>query len=172
MSAELVRLYTQYRVQRTIIKARQREELEQELMPYAVALGHQFIAERKTNRVEDINAAIGLKNKTFFYKMKRYAEEAFKLPQPVPTPPPLEEVEAAVEEVLSPTYELGYIYSNRASEGNEVAEVAVEFLTGDARSFLLKIEDGFVTMPDEWLADTANHATYKQIIREIESAVS
>lgn len=154
--------YIRYRAKRMEIKKRHRVELEKELTNEALSLGEAFIAQRALGkRIEDIGYMIGLKNRTFIYKMidlynKAQAEEEKHSeyePEPV-------EVEEKPEKVDA-EYEINY-------SGNTA--VVTVYREEDATQHIVETFQGIIEMPEEWITepDRTQRKLYAKIIKEIE----
>lgn len=156
MVSELVKSYTAYRTKREKIKARQRKELEAELMPEAISIGAAFVREQEKGRsVVEIAGSLGLKNRTFLYQMKALYK-ASEHPSTAPESPEPTEVSPGPEV----TYEAG---------GHGLVYVTINDFDGFT-TYSVDVDDkGRVTStPDEWATHTKERRQlYKQIVQEI-----
>lgn len=154
MSAELVSRYIKYRTKRAQIKARQREELEHELTPWALDLGEAIIEQRAHGkRIEDIGFLIGLKNRTFIYKMID-AYNAAHAP------------EFEIPEVQEPGENLDKRYEIDYTESSANVKVYGE---EEVNLFAVPFFQGVVELPEVWVTEPDRHKRklYSQIAKEV-----
>lgn len=154
--SNLINAYLKYKTQRAKIKARQREELEHELAWLAVDVGREIDVE-KTNgtKIEEISFMIGLKNRTFIYKMWNAFLDSQKEPE--------QTIDEPVDEQLEP-YEYYF-----AKDGKSVR---VTFDEDELVYLDLDDEGNVVDVPESWTQGTKEERKrYAIIIKEIESHV-
>lgn len=154
----LIARYIRYRTKRAQIKARQREELELELLPEAVDLGQSIKEQRSLGkRIDDIGYMIGLKNRTFIYKMLDTYEDSKQ--EELPITPEIEPVKT-----LDKPYEIEY------TESSAIVKVYDE---ESSETFTISTYQGIIEIPQEWVgeADRAKRKLYAQITKEINERV-
>lgn len=152
MTNEMVRAMIAYREQKTKIKAKQRSELNESLIPWAKTLGKTIIEARDHGMtIQEIADTIGLQNRSFIYEMIRAAK-----------PEQEQEQEAVVSEatVSASTPEYTILYYDGAA--------VVSF---DAyESYEVMVIDGVPDVPEEWSEHSAaRRALYKKVIQEIKN---
>ena len=147
--------YARYVRQREKIKARQREELEIELTPFAERLGHEIVElQNAGHRIEDVAAFIGMRGRNFLYKMKSY------LPQ---TPSGKPEDAPTADETPTSAYDIVW--------GRNAATVDPDPADDDAGVWVIQVVDGEPVIPEEWLIETnrERRKLYATILSEIEN---
>lgn len=160
MTNKLVNSYINYVSKRSAIRRRQRSELQEELAPLLKEFGRAVIDEQKNGkRIEDIEYAIGTKNRTLIYDAKRAAKglEPREAPTPQPTP---ENPSESRWEVVGPVGTVGY-------------RIWDAFIVGVYKGSVQEVPDnlGAIEIPDYWAADTENQDLYREIIAHIKTQV-
>lgn len=158
MTEQLVTAYTRYKAQRERIKERQRQELEEALLPYAHDLG-EAIADAKSRglKVDDIATLIGNKNRNFQYEMLHaYSQTTKDTMEPMsPQEEPVQDVTWKVEPVDGGGPDAWYVEVNT----NNTMDCWI------VKTYKGSVED----LPDEWLtAPPESRKLYQDIVAEIE----
>lgn len=151
----MINEYLKYKRQREKIKARQRDELERELIPQAIDLGRAIHeAKHDGKKITEIAFTLGLKNRTFIYKMLNTYLTS--------------KVEVGVEpepEFTAEPEEAGIITFSK-----DRRRALVSFGDLGTVTVGLDAEGNVVDMPDEWLTGTKEERkAYAAIIKDIES---
>jgi hypothetical protein len=160
-TTKLVQAVVKYRTKRAEIKARQRQELEQELEPWKADVGDEVSNVRRHGlSVQDVCNAIGNQNRTFVYDMIGASARRNGT--------------AKFEEAVNPTRdaaEVERLKSLGATYEIEYGDNAVRVVFDDDVSteyYDIQIIDGSPDLPDEWADHTKERREiYKTIIREI-----
>lgn len=163
MTEQLVTAYTRYKVQKAKIKARQRQELEKELEPWARDVGEAILAEKVNGlKVDEIAILIGNKNRNFQYDMMRTATNGLLVDNgidPVTTKPLVE----------SEPDELQFTIRSNAADKWQV-DTWRNDSDVEPESYVLETYKGKVQdLPESWLTATpADRNVYRMIIAEVE----
>lgn len=153
---ELISSFVKYRQKRAEIRARQRAELEQELRPFLKDFGQAILEEQKNGkRIEDIEYAIGAKNRTLVYAAKRAAKDVFKAVAPTTPEEPVEPSEPR--------------WTATEVEYNDFGNHAWSWVTIDDKVVQVSFFEGDALIPDEWALDTENASLYREIIKHIKA---
>jgi hypothetical protein len=154
--SRVVKTYTDYLKKKAEIRARQRQELADELDPYLKALGDEIIkAQADGKRIEDIEYEMGAKNRTLVYAAKRRSKSGKPVRASVP--------EDDILEPEKPTWSLQRLIVDEAG----VAFYEARWEDGSRIGLIEVGEDNSITLPDEWALDKDNTAMYREIVQEI-----
>lgn len=151
--SELVRRYLKYSEAKARIRARQKQELEVELLPFTKDVGEAVIARQQSgDSVDVILDALGRQNKTFLYDAKRAAQGGVVTSTPDEVPEP-------AEGDLDPD---GYSLTV-AADGQEAE---VDF--GNGEVYFISIGKDYISAPDEWAGHSKERrAIYRKILTEL-----
>lgn len=156
---ELVRRYVRYRDEKAKIRARQKDELNRELLPFLRDVGEAVIARQGAgDSVDVILDALGSQNKTFMYEAKAEYQRG-------PTPP-----QEASEPAIAPGGGLLHRPEEAYSLFNEGQRTGVEIYTHGmpVETYYIDFVNGEPVVPDEWAThDAERRALYKKILKEI-----
>lgn len=156
--AKLTQAVIRYREQRAKIKARQKQELNEELAPWAADVGDVILdLRRKSYTIQDVANEIGIQNRTFIYEMIEASKARTGLLD-APSPLPGEQGTTQDEEDDTEAYSI---------EWHDSENVTVTF-GPDNEQYDIVIEDGIPSLPEEWGDHSKERRMlYKDIIAEL-----
>lgn len=157
---DYVKSYVDYWAKRREIKQRQRDELERELLPYAITLGEALAEARETTNIDDLAATLGRSGKNFIYDMIRTYRA--NIGKPLPEPPTKRSQPTTPEPTPEPDNPQFLIVT---VEDNSYWVVEIDTDTYDIR---VDANDKLIT-PEEWMTHSKERRLiYKEIISDIE----